>query len=111
MCVSSGCAPQQKMCVRCALSCDDADVHELKKHPSVRVDVEHLSEPLHDEICSVSSLYTGGGRCSVVVPDCSNWDTPITLRIYSDDNKPVSDLLYINWDVKPGKTSNHIINA
>ncbi|KAK7139597.1 hypothetical protein R3I93_016666 [Phoxinus phoxinus] len=102
----ASCAPQQKPCVRCALSCDDADAHELKKHPSVRVDVTRLSHTLHEETCSVSSLYTGGGggRCSVVVPDCSQWDSPIALRIYANDSKSVSEPLYSSMDVKPVST-------
>ncbi|XP_077086347.1 uncharacterized protein LOC143738203 [Siphateles boraxobius] len=100
----ANCAPRQKPCVQCALSCDGDDVHELKKHQSVLVDVEHLSETVLHEIRAVSSLFRGEGSCSVVVPDCSKWGVPITLRIYAYDNKSVSDLLYINRALKPVST-------
>lgn len=72
------------------------------------MDVEHLSETLHEEVCAVSSLFTGG-RCSVVVPDCSQWGSPITLRIYANDSQSSAEPLYASAGLTPGKTSDHLI--
>ncbi|KAG1929044.1 hypothetical protein F2P79_023263 [Pimephales promelas] len=99
----ASCAPRQKPCVRCALSCDGADVQELKKHQSVLVDVQHLSDTVHQERCAVSSLFTADG-CSVVVPDCWKWSDPVTLRIYTHDDKSSPELLYVSWGLKPVST-------
>lgn len=86
--VCAGCASVPQTCVQCSLSCDEAP--ELKKHDRVIVLVEHLSENVHEVVCTVSSL-CDGGRCSV--PGCFQRDTLYTLKLFAHDDEPVPKVL------------------
>ncbi len=99
---SSGCASVPQTCVQCSLSCDEAP--ELKKHDRVIVLVEHLSENVHEVVCTVSSL-CDGGRCSV--PGCFQRDTLYTLKLFAYDNEPVPKVL-MNKTIRTGKDTNHL---